>query len=127
MLAIFPEATRFAGRYPVEKDMIPFVIARLAVDAGELFERFHMRTFALDVLHDLLDDQDQARKVYERYGFGYKEFIEMTGRFFDVLYDIEKPRTRLGKVYERYGFGYKEFIEMTGRFFDVLYDTPVSE
>jgi len=57
--------------------MIPYIIARLALDTGD---HSHKRPFALDVLYELLEDASRARKLYERYGFGYKEFIELTGQ-----------------------------------------------
>lgn len=77
LFSIFPEARRFRDRYPIESDMIPYIIARLALDTGD---HSHKRPFALDVLYELLEDASRARKLYERYGFGYKEFIELTGQ-----------------------------------------------
>jgi hypothetical protein len=58
--------------------MIPFVVARLAIEAGD---SPFMRAFALDTLFHLLGDPRLAQKIFERYGFGYKEFIDLTGRF----------------------------------------------
>jgi sugar O-acyltransferase (sialic acid O-acetyltransferase NeuD family) len=83
LLSVFPEAIRFSGRYPIEQDVIPFVIASLAIDAGD---RPYMHAFALDVIFEALGNAAHARKLYERYGFGYKEFIELTGRL-NVLYE----------------------------------------
>jgi sugar O-acyltransferase (sialic acid O-acetyltransferase NeuD family) len=77
LLAIFPEAAAFSGRYGIEREMIPFVVARLAIKAGD---RLSARAFALDTLYGLLGDATLARKIFERYGFGYKEFIDLTGR-----------------------------------------------
>lgn len=94
LISIFPEAQKFSGRYPLEPDVIPFIIAHLAIDTGD---RSYMRAFALDVLYDMMGDEKQARKLYDRYRFGYKEFIEMTGRF-EVLSDTPKSTLWLTRL-----------------------------
>jgi sugar O-acyltransferase (sialic acid O-acetyltransferase NeuD family) len=77
LLAIFPEAMEFTKTRPVESDMIPYVVARLALAAGE---SPHMSAFALDTLFELLAEPGRGRRLYEEYAFGYKEFIELTGK-----------------------------------------------
>jgi sugar O-acyltransferase (sialic acid O-acetyltransferase NeuD family) len=75
LLRIFPEAERYTGRYHLSGDLVPYVISRLALDA----DTPTLKSFALDVLFDLLENPDQARRIHERFGFGYKEFIALTG------------------------------------------------
>lgn len=89
LFAIFPEAARFRGRYPIEADLIPFIIARLALDASN---KPYRQAFSLDVLHELLGDATIARKLYERYEFGFKEFIEMTGEFEVLAHESGQER-----------------------------------
>ena len=78
LLSVFPEAVKYTGRYPIERDIIPAIIAFLAIEAGD---KSHLRAFALDVLYEVLGDEQRAQKTFDRYGFGYKEFIDLTGGF----------------------------------------------
>jgi sugar O-acyltransferase (sialic acid O-acetyltransferase NeuD family) len=75
LLRIFPEADRYIGQCWLPGDLIPYVIARLALDANTPV----LKSFALDALFELLENPDLARRVHERFGFGYKEFIALTG------------------------------------------------
>jgi sugar O-acyltransferase (sialic acid O-acetyltransferase NeuD family) len=75
LLRIFPEAAEFSSPYCLAKDLIPFVLARLALKKNTPI----LNTFALDVLFDLLSDAGRAERIHARFGFGYKDFIKLTG------------------------------------------------
>ncbi len=75
LLRIFPEAAEFSSPYCLAKDLIPFVLAWLALKKNTPL----LNTFALDVLFDLLSDAGRAERIHARFGFGYKEFIKLTG------------------------------------------------
>ncbi len=75
LLRIFPEAAEFTGPYSLTNDLIPFVLARMALKRNTRL----MNTFALDILYDLLRDSGRAERIYARFGFRYKDFIKLTG------------------------------------------------
>lgn len=77
LVRIFPEASDYAeAGAPLNADDIVFVVARLALDhGGQRWEHF-----ALDALFELLDDEVRAARIQRRFGFGYRELIELTGR-----------------------------------------------
>jgi len=73
---IFPEASRFlAPGSPLDAVGIAFVVAQLALERGAQ----HLDEFALDALYRLLEDEGRAASIWERFGFGYREFIKLTG------------------------------------------------
>ncbi|MDH4066290.1 MAG: glycosyltransferase, partial [Acidobacteriota bacterium] len=75
LVRIFPEAQRFLNPYfALEPLEIAFVVAQLAAAAG-----VRQRAFALDTLFALLADPADARKLHERFHYGYREFIGQTG------------------------------------------------
>jgi sugar O-acyltransferase (sialic acid O-acetyltransferase NeuD family) len=75
LLRIFPEAAEFTGPYSLTNDLIPYVLARLALKRNTPL----LNSFAMDVLFDLLGDPGRAERIHTRFGFGYKDFIELTG------------------------------------------------
>jgi sugar O-acyltransferase (sialic acid O-acetyltransferase NeuD family) len=78
LLKIFPEAEKYCDPHcALEGDVIPFVIAQLALET----DRTIHRAFAMDTLFQLLGDPHLARKLYERFRFTYKDFIRMTGEY----------------------------------------------
>ena len=79
-LKIFPEASKYGGQ--IEKDVIPFFIAMLALDTESAIHQY----FGINVLFNLLGNKDTAEKVEEKYGFRYIDFIKLTGK-----YDLFKP------------------------------------
>lgn len=77
LIRIFPEAAAYSDpEEPLDAGGIAYVVARLALDhGGQRWEHF-----ALDTLFDLLADDRRAVRIQARFGFGYREFIELTGR-----------------------------------------------
>ena len=80
-LQIFPEASKYDEQ--IEKDMIPFFIARLALDSEISMHHY----FAINLLFDLLGNKNTAEKIEKKYGFRYIDFIKLTGK-----HDIFKTR-----------------------------------
>ncbi len=78
LLKIFPEAEKYLDPYfPLESVMIPFVIAKLALETNRTVNH----VFAMDALFQLLGDSNLARKLYDRFRFTYKDFIKMSGEY----------------------------------------------
>jgi sugar O-acyltransferase (sialic acid O-acetyltransferase NeuD family) len=78
LIDIFPEATGYIDpAAPLDANGIAYVLARLALDHPEP----QRRLFALNTLFELLRDDATAAWVRERFGFGYPELIELTGRW----------------------------------------------
>ena len=90
-LKIFPEASKYGGQ--IEKDMIPFFIAMLALDTESAIHQY----FAINVLFNLLGNKDTAEKLEKKYGFRYIDFIKLTGK-----HDFFKPNIEQ-KLAEREG------------------------
>ena len=78
LLKIFPEAGKYLDPYfPLESPVIPFVIAKLALDTDSGIHH----VFAMDTLFELLGDPGLARKLYDRFRFTYKDFIKISGEY----------------------------------------------
>jgi len=78
LLKIFPEAEKYLDPYfPLESDMIPFVIANLALETNGTVNH----VFAMDTLFQLLGDPKLTRKLYDRFRFTYKDFIKISGKY----------------------------------------------
>jgi sugar O-acyltransferase (sialic acid O-acetyltransferase NeuD family) len=78
LLKIFPEAEKHLDPYfPLESPVIPFVIAKLALDTDSGIHH----VFAMDTLFELLGDPGLARKLYDRFRFTYKDFIKISGEY----------------------------------------------
>jgi glycosyltransferase involved in cell wall biosynthesis len=76
LVKIFPEAEKYVDPlFPLEADVIPFVIANLALDTNKPIHQ----VFAMDTLFQLLGDPSLARKLYDRYRFAYRDFIKISG------------------------------------------------
>jgi glycosyltransferase involved in cell wall biosynthesis len=76
-LRIFPEAEGFAQG--LDADLIPFALAMVALRRTDRRRTVH-HAFALDTLFDLLADVRTARRISARFGFEYRDLIELTGR-----------------------------------------------
>jgi glycosyltransferase involved in cell wall biosynthesis len=78
LLKIFPEAEKYLNPYfPLESPVIPFVIAKLALDTDSGIHH----VFAMDTLFELLGDPGLARKLYDRFRFTYKDFVKISGEY----------------------------------------------
>ena len=89
LVGIFPEAASYLDpQTPLDSDGIAYVLARLALDRGGR----HWECFALHTLFDLLEDDGCAANISERFGFDYRDLIDLTGRL-DVFAAI--PRATL--------------------------------
>jgi sugar O-acyltransferase (sialic acid O-acetyltransferase NeuD family) len=78
LLKIFPEAEKYLDpHFILSSDMIPFVIAQLALETNS--KAHHV--FAMDTLYQLLGDPSLARKLYERFRFTYRDFIRISGEY----------------------------------------------
>lgn len=75
LLKIFPEAKKYGS---VVKDLIPYFIARLALDNKNSSPQ--LRLFGINVLLDILADPLIAERLKDNYGFTYRDCIELTGR-----------------------------------------------
>jgi len=86
LLTIFPEAIHLVDAIPsLDSDDIAFVLTQLAVQ-GDLIHQ----AFALDVLFEKLGNPSCAKKIHERYQFGYKELIHLTGAL-DLMQLTRQP------------------------------------
>jgi hypothetical protein len=77
LLRVFPDAAGYTDAdLPLDGDGIAYVLARLALDhSGQRWEYF-----ALSVLFDLFSEEARAERIAERFDFGYRELIELSGR-----------------------------------------------
>jgi sugar O-acyltransferase (sialic acid O-acetyltransferase NeuD family) len=77
LLRVFPEAAAYvAAGEPLDADGIAYAVARLALaHGGRPWEGF-----ALQTLFGLLEGDDRAYRIRRRFGFGYRELIDLTGR-----------------------------------------------
>jgi glycosyltransferase involved in cell wall biosynthesis len=75
LLRVFPEAKRYGD---VPRELLPFVLAQLALEAKS-GRQIH-QAFALDTLYRLLSDPRTAEKLAQRFGFGCRDLIRLTGR-----------------------------------------------
>ena len=77
LLRIFPEAAGYCDHAaPLEADGIAYVVARLAMEHGG--QRWEY--FALSTLFELMGDDARAARIHQRFDFGYRDLIELTGR-----------------------------------------------
>ena len=70
---IFPQMEE--KRETIDEDLIPFFIATLALEVDSIVHR----RFAIGVLFDLIGDRKTAQKIEQKYGFVYRDLIEITG------------------------------------------------
>ncbi len=70
LLTVFPEAEKY-GR--VTKDLIPYFVARAAIDFGADF----MALWGLEVLYSFLKDEKIARKVEKQCGFTQRDLTRL--------------------------------------------------
>ena len=75
-LQVFPEARKYGDDIP--ETLLPFVLARLALEAKS--RRQAHQAFALETIYRLLSNPQTAGLLQERFGFDYKDFIELTGQ-----------------------------------------------
>jgi glycosyltransferase involved in cell wall biosynthesis len=74
-LRVFPEAS---GRWDrIEDDLIPYYLAMLALEVKSFYPAH--QGFALKVLFDLLADSALAERLKDVFGFGYADFVRLTG------------------------------------------------
>jgi len=74
LLKIFPDAAKYGEP---EKDIIPYFIARLAIDNG--ISPPLAQVFGINVIYEILGDEKMATILEKRCGFTYSKFIELTG------------------------------------------------
>jgi len=89
-LKIFPEAEAFP--YPLEEDLIPYYLARLALKVGSPI----YRDFALETLFNLLEDKKLSKRLEQCCNFSYRDFIQLTGEeppWFSTTVPVEPPPT----------------------------------
>ena len=88
LLRIFPElAGSLDPDSPLEADLIPFALALLSQRHAEP----HHQWFALETLHDLLEDPDRNRRIKARFRFDHRHLIDLTGRL-DIFHTLGKGR-----------------------------------
>lgn len=75
-IKIFPQAH---AKYKdiVDDDLIPFYVARQALEVEHVFHQ----KFALDVLFNLLHDKKIIKKLEKKCNFDYSNFIKLTGKY----------------------------------------------
>ncbi len=103
---VFPEAAEYGDE--IEAELIPFVLAQLALRAKH--GRQIQQAFALDTIYRLLADPPTAERLFQRLGFGHRDFIQLTGRY-DVFNAFavrqmraERQRSRRG-LWDRLRWG----------------------
>jgi glycosyltransferase involved in cell wall biosynthesis len=74
---IFPEAHQYGDS--IDPQLIPYALARIALEAQPLSQVRQM--FAVETLFALLQDDATARTLAATFGFTYRDFIELTGRY----------------------------------------------
>lgn len=72
-LKVFPEAKQYNDIN--DNELIPFYIARQALQVEHSFHK----KFALDVLFDLLQDEKMVSKLNKKNNFDYVDFIKLSG------------------------------------------------
>jgi hypothetical protein len=101
LLKIFPEAEKYLDPYlPLESPVIPFVIAKLALETDS--GKHHV--FAMDTLFQLLGDPGLARRLYERFRFTYNDFIKTSGEY-DLfqLSEIARLQQEIPRLHQEIG------------------------
>lgn len=79
LLKVFPKLkVKGEGIDPV---LMPYYIAKLALEADSLFYQPVYNYFALNTLYDLLADKKKASLLQEKHGFGYNDFNKLTGKY----------------------------------------------
>lgn len=74
--AVFPEVLELdRSAAPLDRDQMAYLVAVMALRNG----RRPWRLFALQTLHDLLGDSGRARRIQERFGFGFRDLVELSG------------------------------------------------
>jgi glycosyltransferase involved in cell wall biosynthesis len=84
-LKIFPEAAK--DKDIIEDDTIRFFLAKLALTT----KKERLIFFAVNTIFDLLADPLIEKKLSEKCGFTYNDFVKMTGTY--DLFNIEKVRS----------------------------------
>lgn len=75
LFKIFPSMTRLDRGRDTDID---FVVAMACFEAPMFCAR---QLFGIDVLYNILADHARAKAIEERYGFGLKSFISLTGKY----------------------------------------------
>lgn len=89
---VFPEGRRYEDCF--DKDLIPFYISMLALDRD--YTPHH--NFAINTLFGLLNDKELANRMYERCGFTFSDFIELTGKY--DLFNVDASKRMIDKNHE---------------------------
>ncbi len=98
LFAIFPEARDLVDTsLALDSTDIAFVIAQLALKRTEPFAWL----FALETLFGLLADEQRAARLHDRYGFGYRDFTDLTARL--DLFGLSEARRLCARVRRRAG------------------------
>jgi len=74
LLSIFPEAVKYG---PVENEYIPYFLGMLALKYNDVPRCL----WGLEVLFNLIKNAEMERELEKRYGFSYRDFIELTERY----------------------------------------------
>jgi len=77
LLKIFPEARQYGES--IDPPLIPYVLAKIAIETQPPSQVRQM--FGIETLFTLLQDGATAQKVAATFGFTYRDFIELTGRY----------------------------------------------
>jgi glycosyltransferase involved in cell wall biosynthesis len=76
LMKIFPEVSNVIDeKHLSDPDLIKYAIARLALNAGQIFHR----AFATDTLYGLLGQHKIAEKLEKIAGFTHRDFVKLTG------------------------------------------------
>ena len=85
-----------------KKALIPFVIAQLAIKQPS--EKKYFQSFALDTIANLLQKPEVAQQLETAFGFTYRDFIKMSGRYDIYNYRLNKEIKKIKKHPFRYLF-----------------------
>jgi glycosyltransferase involved in cell wall biosynthesis len=87
-LLVFPNAAKYG---PVTTDVIPFLLAQLAIENGQDF----MTLWGLDLIYGLLQKPEIAKLLQTDFGFTYRNFIEISGKYDPLRISVLFPATQL--------------------------------
>ncbi len=107
-LKIFPEAKNRHDDIN-DKELIPFYVAREALDVEHVFHQ----KFALDTIFGLLHDKKAVEKLKNVCHFDYSDFIKLTGQYdlyhVDQIARLDDSVKKLKEEYEKLRHPIKEF------------------
>ena len=106
LLLIFPQAAEYGKITP---DLIPYFVARLALDRGMDFAGL----WGLEVIEQLLKNEKTASKLEKYCDFTYPNFAGLTGEF--DAFNLAKMEQQLAKIAQQDDEILRQDIEMAQR------------